>query len=73
MISFAFGSEFASFFDCFFGAESFEVVEIADLGGDETALKIGVDGAGGFGGGGAFFDSPGAAFFFAGGEERLET
>ena len=51
----------------------FEVVVIANTGGDETTFEICMDGTGGFGGRGAFFDGPGAAFFFAGGEEGLEA
>ena len=72
-VCFAFGAEFPSLFDGFFGAVFFEVVVVADVGGDKTALKISMDGAGGFGGGSAFFDGPGTAFFFSGGEEGLEA
>ena len=72
-VGFAFGAKFASGFDGLFGAEFDEVVEVANAGGDEAALKIGVDGAGGFGGGGTFFDGPSAAFFFAAGEEGLQA
>lgn len=72
-VSFTFGAEKAGLFDGELGAEAGEVIVFADARGNEATLKVGVDGAGGFGGGGAFLDGPGAAFFFAGGEERLKT
>ena len=71
-ISFALGAEEAGFFDGFLRAEASEVVVFADVGGDKASLKIGVDGAGGFGGSGTFVNSPGATLFFAGGQEGLE-
>ena len=72
-VSFALGAHETSFLDCFFGTEALEVGEIADLGGDKAALKVGVDGAGGLWGETAFFDGPGAAFFLPCREEALET
>ena len=56
-----------------FGAEASEVVVFTDVGGDESAFEIGVDGASGLGSSGTFFDGPGATLFLAGGEEGLET
>lgn len=72
-VSLAFGAEKAGLFDSELGAEAGKVIIFADACGDKATLKIGVDGAGGFGGGGTLLDSPGATFFFAGGEEGLEA
>ena len=72
-VGFAFGAEFAGGSYGLLGAEGLEVVVITDLGSDEAAFEIGVDGAGGFGGGGAFFDGPGATFLLTSGEEGLEA
>ena len=56
-----------------FGAEFFKVIEVANLGSDEAAFEVGVDGTGGLWRGGAFLNSPGATLFLAGGEEGLEA
>ena len=50
-----------------------EVVEGAELGLDEAALEVGVDGAGGLGREGAVVDVPGADLLLAGGEEVDEV
>lgn len=72
-VGFTFGAKFAGGFYGLFRAECFEVVVITNLGGDKTALKVGVDGAGGFGSGGTFLDGPGTTFFFASCKEGLKT
>ena len=72
-VGFAFGAEEAGLFDGELGTEAGKVIVFADARGNEATLKIGVDGAGGFGGGGTLLDGPGTTFFFAGGEEGLET
>ena len=50
------------------GAEADEVIEMDDFGGDEAALEIGVDDAGGGGGFVAGVDGPGAGLLLAGGQ-----
>lgn len=72
-VGFAFGTEEAGLFYGEFGTEAFQVVIFADIGGDETSLKICMNGAGGFWSSRAFFDGPGAAFFFASSEEGLKA
>ena len=72
-ISFSFGTKFAGGSHGLFGAKGFEVVVVANRGGDETAFEVGMNGAGGFRGSGAFSDGPSAAFFLAGSEEGLEA
>ena len=72
-IGFALSAELAGGFYRLLGAVFCEIVKIANIGGDETALEVGVDGAGGLGGGGALLDGPSAAFLLAGGKEGLET
>jgi len=67
-VVFAFNAEAAGFAGLGEGAEANEVVEVGDFGGDETALEVGVDDAGG---GRCFVtgvDGPCASFGFAGGE-----
>lgn len=72
-IGFAFSTELAGGLYGLLGAELFEVVKIANAGGDESAFKIGMNSAGGLRRSGTFFDGPGATFFFAGSEEGLEA
>ncbi len=72
-IGFAFSAELAGGLDGLFGAELFQVIKIANAGGDESAFEIGVNGAGGLRRSETFFNGPGATFFFAGGEEGLEA
>src|SRR5438876_1082701 len=55
------------------GAELDQVLPPDDLGLDEAALEVGVDGAGGAGRLGAVDDGPGAHFGLAGGEEGDEA
>lgn len=72
-VGLALGAQKSGFADGPFGAEAGEIVVADDRGGDKATLKIGMDGASGFGSGGTLFDGPGTAFFVAGGEERLEA